>query len=293
MQSSQLRLGRIIMFHKKTFINLSSVRLVFIFIAFVCFGILFGCSGGSGNSASFEFNNNQSKYTVDKTFEDDILVENHIRVDIEANNGEVVVTGQSDATHVIVTAHLSVTAKSRADAELHLDDLDVLVTDDTNEIIIQTIQPEIFDGREYRVQYDIIVPSNFEVITSQVNGSIEIINIENNIDVSNTNGGALLINIVGGIVADVENGGIEGTVVLPANETIDLSTNNGIIDLNIPISTSAEFSATVGIGQINVSNLNILDSVNTNTSLTGTLGNGEGSIVLRTGIGNIEAIGFD
>ena len=96
-----------------------------------------------------------------------------------------------------------------------------------------------------------------------------------------------------GIAVDVINGSIESTVVLPTNETIDLFATNGSIELNIPISTSAEFSATVGIGQINVSNLNILDTISTNRSLTGTLGIGEGSIALSTANGNIDVIGFD
>ena len=287
------------MFAIKNFINSLSIRFVAILIISLCVGILLGCSGGDVNfpdvnisAGGFKFSNSQ--FTVDKTFVDDFPVENHIRVNVEAKNGEVVVTGQSDAKHVRVTAQLYVGSDSQEDAELHLVDLDILVTDDTDEILIQTIQPENFNGRQYRVEYDIIVPNSFEVSVSQVNGDVAILDIQSNIEVLNKNGGVFLSGIVGGVTADVDNGGIECNMVLPVNETINLSANNGGLELSIPISTSAEFSASVnGIGVIIVSDLDITYSLSTSQSRTGTLGDGEGSIVLSTVNGNIEVIGFN
>jgi hypothetical protein len=287
------------MFAIKTIINLISIRSVSILIMLLCAGILLSCSSGDVGSPDFNFSTggftiSDPDFTAKKTFQENFPVENHIRVNVEAINGEVMVTGQSDADHVTVTAHLYVSSDTREDAELHLDDLDILVTDGTNEILIQTVQPEYINGRKYLVEYDIIVPDSFEVVTSQTNGTIAILDIQNSVEVSNKNGDVLLSGIVGGIIADVENGGIEGTVVLPFNETIDLSVKNGGLELSIPTSTSAEFSASVdGVGEIIVSDLDIIDPVRTSKSLSGTLGNGEGSIALRTVNGNIEVIGFD
>jgi hypothetical protein len=286
------------MFAVKNSINSLSVKFVSILIISLCLGILLSCSGEINgpewNISTDGFKFNDSEFTVDKIFYDDFPVENHIRVNVEAINGEVVVTGQTDAKNVTVTAHLYVGSDSQEDAELHLADLDVLVTDGINEILIQTLQPQNFDGRQYLVEYDIIVPNSLEVVTSQTDGSIAILDIQNRVEVSNKNGDVFLSGIVGGVTADVENGGIEGTVVLPFNETIDFSVNNGGLELSIPTSSSAEFSATVdGTGKINVYDLDITDSLSTSKSLTGTLGNGEGSITLSTVNGNIEVLGFD
>ena len=287
------------MFGNKTFISLLSVRSVSFLITFLCVGILLSCSGGGGGGPEFNisaggFKPSDPDFTVEKTFEDEFPVENHTTVNVEAINGEVVVTGQSGAQRIMVTAHLSVSSDSQEDADLHLDDLDILVTEGTNEILIQTVQPESIIGRKYLVEYDIIVPSSFEVVASQANGTIAIFDIQNSVDVSNENGDVLLSDIVGGVTADVENGTIEGTVVLPFNETIDLSVNNGNLELSIPTGTSAEFSATVnGIGEIVVSDLDITDALSTGKSLTGTIGNGDGSIVLSAVNGKIEVIGFD
>jgi hypothetical protein len=286
------------MFAIKNSINSLPVRFITILIISLCVSLLLGCSGDVGspdfNFSTDGFKFNDTKFTVDKTFVDEIPVENHNRINVVAINGEVVVTGRDDAQSVLITAHLYVGSDTKEDAELHLDDLDILVTEGINEILIQTLQPDNFNGRQYKVDYDINVPSSFEVVTSQTNGSIVILDIQNNVEVSNRSGDILLSGIVGGVKADVENGGIECTVVLPVNETIDLSVNKGGLELIIPTATSAEFSATVdGIGQINVSDLDITDSLNTSKSLTGTLGNGEGSIVLSMVIGNIEVIGFE
>jgi DUF4097 and DUF4098 domain-containing protein YvlB len=143
------------------------------------------------------------------------------------------------------------------------------------------------------VEYDIIVPSDFMVITTQVNGSIDIVDIENSVDVLNVNGDIRLSDIVGGVVTDVVNGSIAATVTLPVNDTIDLITDNGSIELRIPRSTSAVLGGSVVDGAIHTSNIEFADLVQTSHSLTGTLGNGEGVIELWAGNGNINLIGFN
>jgi hypothetical protein len=282
----------------KTIINLISVRSVSVLMTFLCVGILLSCSGSvSGpefNISAEGFNISDPEFTVKKTFKDGFPVENHNRLNVEAINGEVVVTGQDDANRVLITAHLYVSSYSQEDAELHLEDLDILVTDDTNEILIKTVQPENINGLRYLVEYDIIVPNSFEVVASKVNGSIAILDIQNNIDAWNKNGDIMLSGVIGGGTAQVENGRIEGSVVLPVNEGIDLSVINGGLDLSIPKSTSAVFSATVDMnGEIIVSDLEFTESTHTPSALTGTLGNGEGFVVLSTVNGNIEILGFD
>lgn len=297
MKSLQLNSGSKKMFDIHTFFNLRAVRWASILFTVVCIGYLFSCSADvSGPKFNFSGNGfkiTDSDFTEQKTFDAEIPVENQTRLNLEAISGEVVVTGHSDADTVVVTALLLVGSNSQEDAEIHLEELDIRVTDSADEILIQTVQPQDFDGRKYNVEYDIIVPSSLEVMATQDNGHIEIIDIQNSVDVSNTNGGVLLSDIAGGVMAVVGNGSIEATVFLPVDKTIDLSTNNGNLELNIPSSTSAEFSATVVNGEINATYLDFTDAVNTNHWLNGVIGDGEGTIELSTTNGNIDVIGFD
>lgn len=191
------------MFVIKTITTLTSIRSAFILIILLFAGVLFSCSGGDVNGPQLNistdvFDISDPDFTVKETLIYEFPVENHIRVNVEAINGEIVVTGQEDANQVMVTAYLSVSSNSQADAESHLADLDILVTDSTNEISIQTVQPENINGRKYRVEYDIIVPHNFEVVTSQTNGTIAILDIQNRVEVANVNGDVALYDIVGG-----------------------------------------------------------------------------------------------
>ena len=68
-------------------------------------------------------------------------------------------------------------------------------------------------------------------------------------------------------------------------------TVNGSIDLTIPTTTDAELSIALTNGIITVSNLTIDGAVTTPTSVSGTLGTGEGSLILRTTNGNITLRG--
>lgn len=264
------------MFTIRRFIDSLSTRSASMLLAVVCIGLLIGCSGDVGSpefhisGSAFKINN--QNFTAEKTITTEIPVESHVSVSIAAINGEVMVTGHHDVDIVLVTAHLIVGSDSQADADRHLEDLEIQVTDSAEGISIQAVQPQNTDGRQYHVAYDIIVPSDFAMITTQVNGSIDIDDIENSVEALNINGDILLSNIVGGIVADVVNGAIAATVRLPAHATINLITDNGSIELRIPRSTSAAFGASVGNGAINTSNIEFNDVVQTNQSLTGRLG---------------------
>jgi DUF4097 and DUF4098 domain-containing protein YvlB len=239
------------------------------------------------------FNIRNPDFTAEKIVKTDLPVESLSSVNFQVINGEVVVTGYRDVDAIVMTAHLIVGSDSQADADSHIDDLEIQVTESAEEILFQTVQPQYADGRKYDVKYDVMVPSGLSVMVTQVNGTIEIIDIENSVDVANTNGDVLLSNIVGGVSADVVNGSIAANVTLPVHETIDLIIDNGSIELHIPRFTSAVFGASVGIGAINTLNLAFDDVVQADQSLTGTLGNGEGVIELWVGNGDINVVGYD
>ena len=276
--------------------SLSSSSLSIIF-AIACIGLLLGCSGDVASPefhvSGAGFNIRNPDFTAERIVETEFSVASLSSVNFQAINGEVVVTGDRDINAIVMTAHLIVGSDGQADADRHIDDLEIQVTESAEEMLIQTVQPQNTDGRKYDVKYDVMVPSGLSVMVTQVNGTIEIIDIENSVDVAGTNGDVLLSNIVGGVSADVVNGSIAANVTLPVHETIDLVIDNGSIELHIPRFTSAVFGSSVGIGAINTLNLAFDDVVQADQSLTGTLGNGEGVIELWAGNGNISVFGTD
>jgi len=249
-------------------------------------------SGGPGEWPWFW--PDKATFIVDRNFSESVPVAGQSRIRLDAENGEIVITGKPGATSVTVTAKLRVGSNvSRLDAETGLTQLGVLVEDRAGEIFVQTMQPITTGGRRYVVNYTITVPSDLAVDVTQVNGHVTVLDIESSLFAEVGNGNVYLTDIFGVATVSVDIGSVDGTVTLPPGGEIMLSTGNGDIDLRIPTSTSAELSALVGFGAITWGHLDLLNAVQTSKSLTGTLGDGTGWIDLDTGNGNIDVTGFD
>jgi DUF4097 and DUF4098 domain-containing protein YvlB len=82
------------------------------------------------------------------------------------------------------------------------------------------------------------------------------------------------------------------TITIPSNLNITINNVNGSIQLEIPQTTSANFSASLVNGSISLHNLILHNEVVTNKSLHGTLGDGQGEISLNTKNGKIDVLGY-
>jgi len=211
---------------------------------------------------------------VHDTFAEEVPVQGHLRIRLDAVNGQVSIAGEPGADSVRVAAELRVGSYSIPDAQVGLDQLEVRVTDRPDEVLVQTLQPHDAKGRQYLVKYTITVPSDLVVDVIQVNGHVTLEGTENSFFVS------------------VVNGSIDTTAGLAADGEIKLTTVNGDIDLRIPTSTSAAFSAFADNGAVTYDNLVFESLVHTSHSLTGTLGDGTGLIALDTGNGSFAVAGF-
>ena len=235
----------------------------------------------------------RTDFVARASFSFEVDVTNQKRIRVEAINGNVEISGRGDAASVMVSGERQVGSHSHADAERHLDDLQVEVEDLGDEIVIRTIQPRDHQGRNYVVDYTITLPVDLDVLAGLINGNVSVTNIDALVSVNNVNGNIRLRNITGSTSVILTNGNIDGEVFLPLDGTIDLTTTNGNITLEIPNSTSAALTARVTNGAISLSNLDLQDAESTNRSLAGTLGDGEGSIELQTVNGNIGVHGFE
>jgi hypothetical protein len=239
---------------------------------------------------TFPFRTTAFEATAPFSFE--VEVGNRSLLRLQGINDQMTITGISGTHSVMITGIKHVGSESIQDAEEHLGELQVNVQSLANEVLVETIHAEDPEGRNYVVEYTITLPKNLEVQVANANGIVTLDSIENDVTVNNANGNVTFIDIIGSAFANVANGTIESDVTLPLHGTIDLNMGNGNINLVIPANTSAGFSAMVSIGSISVSNLVLQNEVSTPTSRRGTLGNGQGTISLETGNGNIRVSGF-
>lgn len=194
-----------------------------------------------------------------------------VRLDVEAVNGTITVTGVGGSNEMKVDGVKQVWSSSQADADEYLDSLNVYADENLNAFLVNTEQPTSSDGRTFVVNYEIELPDGLEVMIVSANGAITVSSIMNDVAVINANGDITLDDIEGSVAAALGNGDIEAEVTLPLAGTLELAIGNGGISLSIPQSTSAEFSAEVGNGSISVMNLALQNEVTTNTSVRGTL----------------------
>ncbi len=249
------------------------------------------------DSDSFIFNSNDenvdnTNFVAKESFHFEVDVKNHTQVRLGAINGNVEILGSANATSVTITGERRVGSESTADAEEYLQKLEVRVTETASMVLVETIQPKENHGRNFVVDYKITLPENLELDADNINGNMTIENIRNDVDVDNVNGNIDLKDILGNASANVVNGLIRAKVTMPQNGNIGMGTVNGNIELEIPQNTSADFSANVTNGAIQISNLTLQNEVATTRSLRGTLGNGQGTIKTNTVNGNINTTGF-
>lgn len=252
--------------------------------------ILSSCGSDGDGSISVVSNTN---FEAVESFNLVVPVINHTLFTLTGVNGEININGSTGADSVTITGIKRVLSASVEDAQSHLQDLKINAQDLVNEIRVETIQPAITGGRSYIVNYTVTVPKLMKNNVTNLNGIVTLDSIDNDVSVIIMNGSATLTNIAGSASASILNGRIQGTVALPLNGVIDISTLNGDIDLQIPANTSAALSASVNIGTITSQNLTFQNSVSTAGFLSGTLGSGQGTVKLESKqTGNIKLTGI-
>jgi hypothetical protein len=253
---------------------------------------LVGCGDDDGTSGCSGCVDN-TDFAAEETFYERIEFAGQARLRLDGISGNIVITGIADSDSIIVSGTRRVLSESTEDAEDHLPLLDVSIRDLTTEVAVRTQQPSRPEGRSYEVDYEIVLPAGMGVAVSNVNGTITVDDLTATVEVANVNGQIVVRDIFGSVYAAIVNGQISGEVTLPLDGTIEMDVTNGIIDLEIPVDTSAEFYASKVYGEINIlGNLDLHDTQITNMLVTGTLGAGEGDIRLTVVTGVINVVGF-
>lgn len=232
-----------------------------------------------------------TNYSVSEPFSYSLPAANNNTFYLVGINGSVDITGVSDDSLVSITGERIVKSDSYRDAEIHMDFLHVEVTQDDSVIRVKTEQPEESHGRNYIVNYTVRIPDDWVVETKNVNGNVIVTAINNQVSVNLVNGAIHCNHIQGSMEGRLVNGEILVDVCLPENGNVVLTSVNGPIDLFIQQDISAVLSANVVNGAIQIIGLDLDNITQTKTSICGSLGDGEGQIILKTVNGSIQVHG--
>lgn len=213
-------------------------------------------------------------FIAKKSFEFNVAVNSQKQLRLENVNGRVEISGSSGANVVRITGEKRVGSESLSDASAHLNDLDVKVENLADEVFVKSIHPKNSNGRNYVINYLIQLPESMALLVDNINGMITLTGIH-----------------ACAVVSQV-NGNIESEIAIPIDGNLNMTTVNGNINLGLPKNSSAEFSASLTNGNIRVSNLVLQNKSETFRSVRGKLGDGRGTVLVRTTNGNILVNGF-
>ncbi len=239
----------------------------------------------------FENVDNTEK-SVSEEFSYEIPVDAMYRLRLSAINSPIDIVGISNARSVRIWGERRVASDSYRDAESHLDDLTVNITQNRDELLVRTLQPENTHGRQYSIEYHIRVPLNWDLVVDDVNGDIDVDACRGDVEINVVNGTVQIRDLIGNLEANTTNGSLDVTMELIAAGWCRMNSVNGEIDLLVPHNTSAQFNAALVSGKISLSNITLTNQVNTRTSLRGVLADGNGQISLQTVNGSIYMRGM-
>ncbi len=225
-------------------------------------------------------------------------------------NGSIEITGVPGLDTLKVWGVRRVGSDTQEDADSHLPLLEARFSRFISSLQVETIQPGDTEGRSFMVEYHCLVPSDWEIRVTNINGSILISTFESEVTVGCINGDLDLMDlngpfdvalINGGIHLDgvegegnlvVTNGSITGQMALTAGGALLASTVNGVIALAVPDTIGAELTVTVVNGTISVTGLPLTTVSSSATSLNALIGDGSGRITLAAVNGTIALTGY-
>ena len=196
--------------------------------------------------------------------------------------------GQSE---ILIHAQRRVRADTRREAEEALRNLRVMVGFQGPTLQIETRHPDPPRGRTYLVDYEITVPEHFQLSLVNGSGNLGVVNLQGNLTIESGNGDIILEDFRGSSWVSLGNGEIDGKLILPLQGHLVHTVGNGGIRLQVQQEVSAEFSAQVGNGTIDLSGLEFSIWASGPGFAQGTLGTGQGSITLSVGNGWVRVEG--
>lgn len=202
------------------------------------------------------------------------------------------IIGVDTLTEVRISDSKILKDRTEDDARTHIDDIVIDIEESSATEGIKTLQPNSSGRRTYQVNYEVMVPSSWRVIASNINGDVEISNFRSAVTSTVVNGTVNISEIAGDMNVTVSNGTISGKGYPPENATCSFSLVNGNATLLVPRTTSATVTATVTTGTVSASKIPMVYSTNTRTAVTGVMGTGKGTIRLSSVNGVVQLIGF-
>src|SRR5258706_259571 len=232
--------------------------------------------------------NYQQSFTEPQSKGDQLTEEFHQSYPLSAT-GRVSVENINGGVRISVwdQNEVKVDAVKKAYQRERLDEGQIEVVNTADSVRIKTRYPErdqTFSDSERRrynnpatIEYTLTIPRKARLDSAElVNGSLEIVGLEGDVQAACVNGHITASGLTGDVKLSTVNGGVEATMSsLNDSKAVSLNSVNGTIVLNIPANSSAQIKANTVHGAItNDFGLQVNDGQYVGHDLSGQIGSG-------------------
>ena len=263
----------------------------------LCLAGLSGCGSSSATGAAA---------AADRTEKASCPFPSGATLEIESQNGSVVITGQEGAECKLL-AGIRVKAASEKQSKELAGKVKVNLKSANGKVIVKVDRPAALPDQLVTVNLDLAVPMQARLDVKNENGGMEIVKIAGPIAARSANGSIHVKDCSGRIEARTQNGAIScsdiqgdcdlsadnGRVTVsyarnaPGNRNMKVVSQNGGIDFTGPPAMSVKAEALARNGTVSTA-LPLKVSGLFDKRLRGTIGKGEGRLSLETANGSIK-----
>ncbi len=154
------------------------------------------------------------------------------RVNVQTQNGRIVVIGDAQAREVSIKAVKSARGASLAEARDHAERVDIEVRRDQEpgELRIAANFPDPIDSaRGYAADFDLVVPRDVRLVVRTTNGRVEVSRLNAALEADTSNGAVRVENVRGEVRVRTTNGAI---TLDDISGDVDARTSNGPIQID-------------------------------------------------------------
>ena len=208
-------------------------------------------------------------------------------LNVESDVGSITVTG-ADVTDCNITAEITVKARTKETAQKLAEEVKMEFQSSGDTLTIKTLRPDELKKKSLIVDFIITAPKHMRLDCSTGVGSVTVSDIEGRIEASVNVGSIACKMVVGELVLSSNVGSVtvKYTDAAPAACKANITTNVGSIDFKAPAQFSAQVHASTNIGSVNTARpITVVGKVS--KSIKGTIGSGEGKVLLKTNVGSV------
>ncbi len=229
------------------------------------------------------------------------------QINVDTSYGEITVSG-AETSDCNVTARITGQAPTADEARSLAEQTHIKLETEGKTLVVRAEKPHVRNHRSIMISYNIVVPTKTGIKCKSSHGEIKLTNIRGNVIANTSFGDIVAEGITGRVQLDTSYGKVDcrqitcsdfaakssfGDIEVgfadtcPSDLSAKITTSYGGIDADVPTNFAGEVVIETSFGKINTQVPLMIKGDVGKTRLTGTVGEGNGKLNLKTSFGSV------